>query len=173
MVFNVKLSPAPLQVLFFSSQQQAASQLLYHHIMFHIQLKNWTEIRCDVLCAVYPPLSMQDWAVKLPYALLIQHDIAVVVFPVHCIRQLSCFTSLWPCSQLLATVMHSANFSFHCIHLITTHSLSKMFTTCLPSVHSAQILSLVHVQLFLNSLFFSGGDDEEERQRCPGVLLSV
>lgn len=98
------------------------------------------EHRFTMMCyALYMLLfSLRDWAVKLPYTLLIQHDIAVVSKWYSQCTALDNWAILPPCGHVLNCLQlwcTLVTFLFHCIHLITTHSIWKILTTWLYLVY--------------------------------------
>lgn len=87
-----------------------------------------TYIHRDVLCTVQciPLFSLWDWAVKLPYTLLFQHDNAVMSKWYSQCSPLDSWAVLPPCGHVLNCFQVwciLGNLLFHCIYLLTTLSV--------------------------------------------------
>lgn len=153
---------------------QATPGLLFYHIMRQQQLKNSRQILCDVICTAWYSFYCERWVCSTSSHIINKkHDIAVV-----CKRQ-SPRTAVDAFFFFFSPVFSMKSGELKSVFFISLNSSPNLqFKTFTASVMQwrLNLLPIVpaEIQIFLFlTIFFSGGDDQEECQRCSRLLLSL
>ena len=155
-------------------EPSCASSLLSSSFITTCFTASWRKTD-SLWCVIHGPSfsHWECWAVKPPRILLIQHDTAVVS---KWNSQCTAVVDKWDKWELFyrpGTIsLYVLMNSFLCIHLLTNHSIWMIFPNMSTTCDLDQCACFKY-RFFLNSLFFSGGDDQEERQRCSCLRLSL